>query len=196
MMRYFPKKLVDLAKVGISGPLFGVVLSIAIYVASFLTSPAIPQSIVTKGIAEGVLSPLTISPLSAYLISIYLGGGLNSVRLMTPVAEAAYLILLIHFANLLPIGQLDGGHVARSLTSAKIHFAVSLTTSILGVASSLIFPELTWLAIFIVLAWILSGTRPHIGAANMLDSMSTKGKLLYGTTYVLLLAATFPIRIT
>ncbi len=196
LMRYFPKKLVDLAKVSISGPLFGVVLSLAIYVVSYLTSPTIPPNIVMKGVTEGVLSPLTISPLSAYLISTYLGGGLNSVRLMTPIAEAAYLILLIHFANLLPIGQLDGGHIARALTSSKIHFIISLATSILAVAASLIFHELMWLAIFIVLAWILSGSRPHIGAANMLDSMSPRDKLLYGITYVILLIATFPIPIT
>ena len=193
MMRYLPKRMKDLVKLGISGPLVGVALSmIALYLSS-LISPTLPANIVAKGVSIGVLSPIAISPLGAILISYFISSPQGFVRIMNPAAEAAYLILLIHFANLLPIGQLDGGHVFRALTSRRAHFITSAAVSLIAIIVSFLYPYLSWLGIFVVLAWLISGTRPHIGAANTLSYLTPKEKAFYGLLYILLVLTTFPI---
>ena len=193
MMHFLPKRLKDLVKLGISGPLVGVILSLIIYVASYAISPSIPRSIAEAGVSKGIISTLGVAPIGAYLVSLFLRAEQNTVRLMNPPAEAAYLILLIHFANLLPIGQLDGGHVFRALTNQRIHYITSAVTSVIAIIASFFCIYLSWLGIFVVIAWFLSGLRPHLGAANTLSQINHHDKLVYGLLYAILLLVTFPL---
>ncbi len=193
MMRYLPKRMKDLVKLGISGPLVGVILSMVALYLSSLISPVLPAGVIAKGVSLGVLSPIAISPLGAIFVSYLIPAPTGFVRIMNPAAEAAYLILLIHFANLLPIGQLDGGHVFRALTSRRVHFITSAAVSLIAIAFSFLYPYLSWLGIFVVLAWLISGTRPHVGAANTLSYLTPKEKLFYGLLYFALILITLPV---
>ncbi|MCD6323611.1 MAG: site-2 protease family protein [Desulfurococcales archaeon] len=193
LMRYLPKSLRDLLKLGLSGPLVGVSLSIVVFGLSYSFSPTIPMSAVQAGVSKGLLAPVSVAPLSALIISQLRPSPEGFTTLMNPAAEAAYLILLIHFANLLPIGQLDGGHVFRALTSMRTHYWASIGVSALAIIYSFVAPSMGWLAFFVVLAWILSGMRPHLGTANLLSSLDNREKAKYAGIYVLLLVLTFPV---
>jgi membrane-associated protease RseP (regulator of RpoE activity) len=105
------------------------------------------------------------------------------------------ILLLIHFANLLPIGQLDGGHVVRSLTSMNVHRVVSLAVPAVLVVLAVLIPTYRWLGFFAVLAILIGGFRPHIGYANQVSELTAGERTLYALLYVLLLALTAPVPI-
>ncbi len=189
---YLPKHVKELAKLGISGPLVGTLLALALFGGAYALSPQVPEEQVAEAISRGLLIPISVAPLGSLLVSRLIPVELGSVVLMNPAAEAAYLILLIHFANLLPVGQLDGGHVFRALTSVKIHRYASIATALGGFAAAFLYPPLSWLGFFMLIAWFISGTRPHYGAANTLSKLDAGDRLKIGALYAFLLALTFP----
>jgi membrane-associated protease RseP (regulator of RpoE activity) len=124
----------------------------------------------------------------------------SSVVLLNPAAYASMIMLLIHFVNLLPIGQLDGGHVVRAVTSIRFHSLVSVTVASLLILYSLVSivylrGSMVWLGIFALLALLISGFKPHIGSANMLDSSSISKdvKVRYIMIYLALLTLSIPL---
>jgi len=195
-MRHLPKRMKDLAYLGIAGPLVGVILAVVFFAVSYFTSPMISLNSAKVAMGQGLLAPVQIVPLATLAISFIVSHLLSfsgKVVIMNPAAYAAFLILLIHFANLLPIGQLDGGHVFRSLTSVKAHRIFSLASTLLLVIISFMAYQLSWLGFFAVIAFILTGLRPHYGSANTLSRLRKSDKLLIGLIYILLLMLTAPV---
>jgi membrane-associated protease RseP (regulator of RpoE activity) len=100
-----------LVEVGCSGPLMGVLVAVPVLVVGLLLSPV---KTLPAGIEEGIqlgepllfklLCWLTLGPI-----------GPEEYVIMHPVAYAGWLGLLITSLNLLPVGQLDGGHVMYAL---------------------------------------------------------------------------------
>lgn len=100
-----------LVDVGCSGPLAGILVAVPVLVVGLLLSPVktLPAG-ATEGIQLGepllfkLVCWLTLGPLGA-----------DDHVIMHPVAFAGWLGLLITALNLLPVGQLDGGHVIYAL---------------------------------------------------------------------------------
>jgi len=200
-MRFFPKNLIGLMMLGISGPLLGFITSYALFVINYLLSPRIPLDIAQMALSEGIAEPLGIAPLSALLTMSAFNNSLNEkyVVFISPAAFASLIMLIIHFMNLLPIGQLDGGHIIRSITSIKMHSAISHITALTVIILSLIYflrlnVNILWMAFFALIALLLTGLRPHIGAANMLSNYVPKNiKAIVLIIYIILLILTVPI---
>ncbi len=190
-MRYLPKRLKYLAELGISGPVIGVSASALLFVLFLMTSPTLPYDVAEKAASSGLLGYVTVTPMFAYALIGTLGEG--SVVILTPPALASMLILMLHFANLVPIGQLDGGHVFRALTSTGVHRAAGIASFVALMVLGVLFPQMLWLSIFAILAMFLTGSRPHIGAANTLSRLDEKDKLIFGILYAVLLLLTFPV---
>lgn len=186
-----PKDLKSLALVGISGPLAGVLLSTALYVFSYANSPTIPAGVAQAALEADLIRELSVVPSLTLLIDRLLG--VKDVVLLSPIALAAWFLLLVHFANLMPIGQLDGGHVLRALTNVKVHSVLSTLVIAASIVMSIIMPNLIWLGVFAIIALLISGRGPHYGAANMLSRLSVRDKVLFGVTYVVLLLLTLPM---
>ncbi|MEM3948662.1 MAG: site-2 protease family protein [Zestosphaera sp.] len=186
-----PKDVKSLALVGISGPLAGVLLSIVLYIFSYISSPTIPVEVAQAALEADLIRELGVVPSLTLLIDQLLK--VEGVVLLSPIALAAWFLLLVHFANLMPIGQLDGGHVMRSLTNVRAHSILSMTVITVSIITSIIVPNLIWLGIFAVIALLISGRGPHYGAANTLSKLSGRDKVLYGTTYLILLFLTLPL---
>lgn len=203
-MEFLPKNLTSLLKLGISGPLFGFITSLALFTINYLLSPKLSVETVLTALSEGILGYVEVAPLSAYLIMnlTRTPSEAGLVTILNPAAYASLIMILIHFINLLPIGQLDGGHVIRGVTSVKTHSMISIITTLIMVASSLysvVFfgGTLIWLGVFSVLALIISGFRPHIGTANMLNtSIPRNFKIRAVLTYAILLILSAPIPLT
>ncbi len=195
-MKYLPKNLRELAKLGISGPLVGTVTSLAAFAVTFYLSPTISIDVARKALEEGLLGILTFSPAGVLAVSHVIRAQQDYVTILTPQAQASFLLVLIHFANLLPIGQLDGGHVARALTSLKTHRVLSVASTAAMFAISLIFRPLMWLAFFAFLAFFLTGARPHYGAANLTYKLRFKDKVVFLAIYLFLISLTLPLPIT
>jgi membrane-associated protease RseP (regulator of RpoE activity) len=103
-----------LLDVGCSGPLIGLVVVVPVLVIGLLLSPVKELPLHAHGGIElgepllfKLVSRLTIGPL-----------GPEQHVLLHPVGFAGWLGLLITALNLLPVGQLDGGHVIYALFPA------------------------------------------------------------------------------
>lgn len=101
------KALID---IGASGPIAGFILSVIACVAGLSMSKvgSLPG-------AEGVLT-LGDSLLFSFLSNMILGmPPANADILLHPVAFAGWIGLFVTSLNLIPVGQLDGGHIAYAL---------------------------------------------------------------------------------
>ena len=118
--------------IGVAGPLagFAVVLPVAllgIFVARPHAAPLPPEGVITFN-----------DPLLLRLLSHALGVDLAGAAL-NPFYFAAWIGLLVTSLNLLPVGQLDGGHAVFALFGARRHkpigravFAVMTALAALG----------------------------------------------------------------
>jgi len=103
----------ELFDVGISGPIAGFVLAIpAMILAIFLTKGGMPAT------TPDSISPGT--PLAIILLTHLFRSGINpSTIILHPVGCAAWVGLFATALNLLPVGQLDGGHILYAVLGDK-----------------------------------------------------------------------------
>ncbi|MEM4851523.1 MAG: site-2 protease family protein [Desulfurococcaceae archaeon] len=185
----------DLAKLGILGPLMGIVVATLFGVIGLYLSPLIPLELAQQLIEAGKIAPVGVTSLGIYLLRfLSLESG---VIIIHPILFVAYFVYLVTFLNLLPIGQLDGGHVVRSVLSAKAFRTIStlvppvlvLVGSILHLsgANGLYFISIGFLSLIL---YFFIGKHGHPGVANQYDDSKCITCLLI---YVILLALTLPI---
>lgn len=197
-MKHLPKSLKDLVRVGLAGPLAGTILSYMIFTAMYMISPVVSYSAVSEAISKGLMQELHVLTLGAVLIMkvadvLGYGGSEASTVILNPPAIAALFIILIHFINLLPLGQLDGGHIFRGLTSMRTHKLAGFITLAIALVTAMVVPNLLWLGIFALLAFLITGLRAHPGAANLESKLPKKNKVIYSLIYAILLLITAPI---
>lgn len=120
-----------LLDVGIAGPLAGFALSLAAVTIGLNLSPVVNE------VPEGTLS-LGASILFQLITDLVKGPLPQGHSIMLhPIAFAGWIGLLITAINLLPAGQLDGGHIAYSLLGrrhsslARLMFFIMLGLSLL-----------------------------------------------------------------
>lgn len=95
--------------IGVAGPIAGFVVALAALIIGLGFSTAEPP----RGI-EGIR--LGLSPLVTFFVWLFFDPiPQGYVIVFHPIADAAWFGLFITFLNLIPIGQLDGGHVAYAL---------------------------------------------------------------------------------
>lgn len=114
--------------VGAAGPIAGLVVAIPLLVIGLSLSTVGPSP--ADGSQEG--NSILYALLKYAVFGRWLPGDGVDVQLH-PMAEAAWVGLLLTMINLMPIGQLDGGHVARAVLgntherwSARLHVALPM----------------------------------------------------------------------
>jgi membrane-associated protease RseP (regulator of RpoE activity) len=117
--------------IGISGPLAGLVPAIACSVVGLYLSP-----VVEIGLRPGAL--MLGEPLFFKVLEFLIFGPLDDAHhvMLHPLGYAGWVGIFITGLNLMPIGQLDGGHVLYALLLRRAH-AIStfvLVAAALGVA--------------------------------------------------------------
>ncbi|MEP6900527.1 MAG: site-2 protease family protein, partial [Actinomycetota bacterium] len=105
--------------IGVAGPIAGFIALIPIAIIGFLTfqqvSPAPTQS------AE--FGQLVFSDPPFFHILAWLGGiDLNLPTYPNPFYAAAWMGMLVTSLNLIPSGQLDGGHAIYAVLGERIHY--------------------------------------------------------------------------
>ena len=103
--------------IGISGPLAGLVLAIPITICGLHDSRIVNIDAFGGGFSFG--NP----PLLEWLAERQFGRALlpNEDIVMTPFLHAGWVGILVTALNLMPIGQLDGGHILYGLIGRKAH---------------------------------------------------------------------------
>jgi membrane-associated protease RseP (regulator of RpoE activity) len=161
----FPDRRV-LFDVGIAGPLAGFVVCLPVLALGILEARVVPETFGGIGLGE----PLVFQWATALLRSDVPAGATLAIG---PLGMAAWFGLLMTALNLMPIGQLDGGHVVYALVRerAAIVSRVALVASLLLIfmGPSLLF----WCVLLLVLS------RPH--PPTLRDSIPAgRGRIVVG----------------
>ena len=125
--------------IGISGPIAGLIPTLICCVVGIHLSEVVPASGL-RGLSLG--EPLIFNWMVEWIRGPVPAG---YELLLHPIAFAGWVGLLITALNLMPIGQLDGGHVLYGLVREKAHF----------VAKFLLFGALAAMIFFGYWGWML-----------------------------------------
>lgn len=143
-----------LMDIGASGPISGFIVAVLASIIGLFLSKIVP---VTTG--EGMIV-LGDSLLFSGLVKIIIGTvPENYDVILHPVALAGWIGFFVTSLNLLPIGQLDGGHIAYAILGEK-HKALS----IILIAAMTVFGYFLWIGwiVFVGLFLILGFRHPPI----------------------------------
>ncbi|MDB6022703.1 MAG: Peptidase [Pedosphaera sp.] len=116
----------SLFDVAVAGPLAGLAIAIPALLIGLHSSVVLPGSMeIAREPLNGGSAGSSI--LFALLAKISLGPALlqGSTLRLSPLAYAGWLGLVITALNLLPIGQLDGGHTVRAMFGTRIGRVIS-----------------------------------------------------------------------
>ena len=105
--------------VGIAGPVVGFLVAVPAMALAVAGSKTIPGVQSTAAIVFGT------PPLMRFFIALFHPHVNPSWLLLSPVGRAAWVGFFATALNLLPLWQLDGGHIVYSLTS-KQHYRISI----------------------------------------------------------------------
>ena len=121
-MQSSPPNRRSLFDVAAAGPLAGLALAVPAVIVGFQLSTVAPQEPSGGGITLG--SSLLLSALSKFTLGV-LPDDANIV--LHPIGFAGWIGLLVTAMNLLPAGQLDGGHVTYALFGQRYIWVSRLT---------------------------------------------------------------------
>lgn len=190
-----PSTRKDLAKLGLSGPLMGFIIATLAGVIGLYVSPVIPPDIAEKLVQAGQVEMISFGSLVFNLLLLI--RPVNGVLFIHPILFASYIMYMVTFLNLLPIGQLDGGHVVRSFTEHKTYKYISTIIPFTLIATGFILSIFNiegtiYLSLGFVslLLYIIIGRQGHPGVANQYDESKCLSCLL---TYLILFVLTMPI---
>ena len=145
--------------IGVAGPLAGLVIAIGAFAVGLSASQPVhgggSSLIVGRSIFTtfmiGLLQPDALQP----------GFGVR----MNPVMLAGWLGLFVTVINLLPIGQLDGGHILYAVMGRRARWAGFITIGVL-VILGVVFGATTWLV------WAVLGLVFGVKHAPALDDIT------------------------
>ncbi|UCH71839.1 MAG: site-2 protease family protein [Thermoplasmatales archaeon] len=169
--------------VGIAGPIAGFLVAIPITAIGIATAEKIPiPTAETLATGEAVFG-------SSILIELLTRGILNLPQGMTidmnPVLFAGWVGLLITSINLLPAGQLDGGHIFRAVLGEKQKYA--------GWIAIFIMIFTGWFFFAIVILFLMGMMHPP--PLNDDTELDIKRKLLFIVALVVLIICFIPFPI-
>jgi len=103
-----------LLDIGVSGPIAGFIVSVIVSIVGLSFSKVVPLKQVEESIHLG--DSLLFTLLSRVILDYHPG---SQDVLLHPIAFAGWIGFFITFMNLIPVGQLDGGHIAYALLGEK-----------------------------------------------------------------------------
>ncbi len=163
--------------VGISGPIAGFIVAVPVTIIGLLTSNIVSISAIQTG--ETILgTSLLFSILSNVFLSIPEGFALD----LNSIAFAGWIGLLITSINLLPAGQLDGGHIFRAVLGDKQKYVGWFAVIIMVFTG-------WWFFAFIILLIIGINHPPPLNDESELDG---KRKALFFVAVAILILCFIP----
>lgn len=168
----------QLFDLGFSGPFVGFIVTILVAILSFQTGFLVPVSEAAKWEemqlvqrAQWPLYPLLFDLLAPFARPVPQGFSL----IFTQIEFAAWVGALLTFLNILPIWQLDGGHISRAMFGPDGHKVAT------GVGIGVLILTGYWFFALFLMLWMFSGRR-NISGVEPLDDVSPltrSRKLLY-----------------
>lgn len=176
--------------VAVAGPLAGLVVAVPALLIGLRTSTvmasnadAVPTMMAGTSVGSSILFAL--------LAKLSLGSTLEygHVLRLGPLAFAGWLGLIVTALNLLPIGQLDGGHIAYAMFGRRVGTVVStLAMWSLVLLAIFVWPGLTMWA---VLVFFIAGTA--VPPLNDLSPLTPERQWLGYASFVILALILMPL---
>lgn len=182
----------QLFDLGFSGPIAGFTATVAVVFLSFHMGVVVPNLQIESWQKMGLpLQPITwpSTPLLILLASDLVRMlGLKAIPagstvVLTQIEFAAWVGALLTFLNLLPIWQLDGGHISRAIFDVRGHRIATFVGLMVLVVSGY------WFFALFILIWMFMAKRGFHGV-EPLDSVSplSRGrKGIYSLSIVMLI---------
>ncbi|MDI6724642.1 MAG: site-2 protease family protein [Methanobacterium sp.] len=167
---------------GASGPIAGFIVTVPVLIIGVLLSNIGP--IQNTGIYL-IPSPLMYISFNFFFTSVPDGYTI----MLSPIAFAAWVGIIVTMLNLMPVAFLDGGHISRSLFNEKIHKIISF----IGISATLI---LGWIPMGILMIIVLFISKRHPGALDNVSKMSRNRKILSVVMVIIFILCLSPIPIT
>jgi membrane-associated protease RseP (regulator of RpoE activity) len=159
------KALFDVA---IAGPIAGFLVTLPILIWGLSLSEVV--SLQKPNILDFEALDLRLSFLLAILGKLVLASKLTTgigVNLH-PIAVAGYVGLLITALNLMPVGQLDGGHIVHAVFGQKTALIIGQVTRVLAILFALVHPYF-W--IWVLVLWLMPLVdQPALNDVSELDN--------------------------
>jgi len=154
-----------LLEVGAGGPLAGLLVAVPIYIAGLMTSPIVTMQPESEGLIY-LGEPLLMRILQYLFVPTIAPG---HEIMLNGIAFAGWFGFLVTLINLMPVGQLDGGHICYALFGRHQQRIARIVTSIL---ICLVFFWPGWL-LWVLLTRKMTGLNhpPTIFDARPLSSM-------------------------
>lgn len=176
--------------VAAAGPLAGLVFAIPALLIGLRSSQIIPGNapagLVHYGVSAGS------SMLLACFAKVSLGAPVSAGHhlALSPLAFAGWLGLIVTALNLLPIGQLDGGHIAHAVFGARNARGISLV----ALAGLFLLALFVWpgLIMWAFIVYFIAGTR-DAPAANDVTPVDFPRRLMAYLLFVILLFIIVPV---
>jgi len=172
--------------VGFAGPVVGFLVSVVITIIAFGLAIRVPEAPPGAG-AWPFPNPLLIEGLFVFVITFFPLSGSGNVILLPPTAVAllfaGWVGMLNTMLNLAPVGQFDGGHIARGLVGKRAHRIISYLGIVL---LAIIWYPMALIAIFFSL-------RQHPGPLDDVSQPTTPRKLAALALIAIFIVSIVPI---
>ncbi|MEZ6045290.1 MAG: site-2 protease family protein [Planctomycetaceae bacterium] len=177
------KILFDIA---VTGPLAGLVLTIPILYFGLKSSEYMPIQPELMG-EPGFIrygDPLIVKLMASWILGEQPA---NSDILLTPLLFAAWVGLFVTALNLIPLGQLDGGHILYALIGRKAH-RLALALVLFAVIWMVYNHRYEYTLMLILVAWMgvkhppTGDDRAHLGPFRVIIGWLTLAFLILGFT--------------
>ncbi|MFA5101906.1 MAG: site-2 protease family protein [Candidatus Thermoplasmatota archaeon] len=172
------KALLD---IGVAGPICGFLVAIPVSLIGFFLMQQQPLPLPTGGENIILLPPLLLQ----WMQNLF---SISGDYLIHPTLFAGWVGIFLTAVNLLPAGQLDGGHVARALLKEK-HKYVSWV--VIFLLAGLSFFYTGWL-MFAIIILLFIGTQ-HQPPLNEITPLDTRRKLLGLAILIIFILSFAPI---
>ena len=173
--------------VGIAGPLSGLVVTLPLLLWGLSLSEVVPMPEEGASLLNFEALDPTASLMLALLSKLMLGASLGADQAihLHPVAIAGCLGLVVTALNLMPVGQLDGGHIVHAMYGQRMGAIIGQVARLLVLLLVFVHPELLVWAI--LLFFIPAVDEPALNDVTELDNRRDMIGLVALTLLVLII---------
>lgn len=160
----------SLFDLGMSGPIIGFLATAIVTIVGVRLSvllPEVPPGVQASPIPEFLGVPLPF--LFGVVLILFPPAGSGSFIVLHPVLQAGYIGMIVTMLNLMPVGQLDGGHIAHVLLGERARLVLAVVAIV-----TLLFTGFWLMAI---LAFLIARVR-HPDPLNAVSGLSRSRRLM------------------
>ena len=181
-MKSPPRHRRALLHIGAAGPIAGFCVALPAMIYAYATASVVPLS-------AGVDSPYLAEPLLLQIIGYFIVGPLPSDMSLAvnSVGLAAWFGLLVTVFNLLPIGQLDGGHILYALLGRQARY---LSWAVIGALLVLGLAWPGWI-LWAFLGWLSGRRQPTV--LDQYAPLSRSSQVIAGIALAIFVLCFMPV---